>query len=43
MTLQFQSFEQNRTRVFSIRIPSTNFDFIQSKSKFDTIKVVMES
>ena len=41
-TLRFQSFEQNRTPVFSIRIPSTNFDFIRSKSKFDTIKVVME-
>ena len=42
MTLRFLSFEQNQTPVFSIQIPSTNIDFIQTNSKFE-IKVVMES
>ena len=41
-TLISKCFEQNQTPVFSIQIPSTNFDFIQSKLKFDAIKVVME-
>ena len=33
MTLRFLSFERNQTSVFSIRIPSTNIDFIQTKFK----------
>ena len=42
-TLGFRSFERNRTQFFSIRIPSTKFDFVGTNSKFNTVKVVMES